>query len=265
MMGKNVTKKATKIIRDLTEGVLSSAVDASLWFVAYLGTMSIPQSSVGQLYRAQRAADQFLDKVNYETIKRGIIEARRRGWLKAGKRGSRSWPVITEAGKRRLASLLPVYDEKRVWDGRMYLLAYDIPESKRNQRDILRDFARRIGCAKLQESVYITPYDPRGTLKDFVEEMHLFGTIIVSDIGKDGSIGDEDLQSLLVRVYQLEALSDRYEAWMRKAEERGIDRLMAIAYYSILKDDPQLPFALLPSWWNGDAAYQRVKPFLVYC
>jgi len=29
-------------------------------------------------------------------------------------------------------------------------------------------------------------------------------------------------------------------------------------YLSILKNDPQLPFTLLPKWWKGDQAYTCV-------
>ncbi len=262
MRTQSTVKKTIKIISGLTEGVLSNAVDASLWFVAYFGAMSMPQSSVGQIYRANREADKFMETINYEIIKQGIIAARREGLLKPGKSGKRSWPIITAAGKERLNLFIPKYYEQRAWDERMYLVTYDVPEKKRRDRDLLRSFIRTLGCAKLQESVYLTPYDPREILKNFIGKNNISGTVIVSDIGKDGSIGDNDLQSTLVQVYNLVSINERYASWLKKSSERDIDRSMVIAYYAILKDDPQLPFALLPEWWKGEAAYKKVKPFL---
>lgn len=264
MRTQSAVKKTIKIISELTEGVFSNALDASLWFVAYFGAMSMPQSSVGQIYRANREADKFMETINYEIIKQGIKAARREGLLKPGKSGKRSWPIITAAGKERLNLFIPKYREPRAWDERMYLVTYDIPEKKRRDRDLLRSFIRTLGCAKLQESVYLTPYDPRVILKDFVRDKDILGTIIVSDIGKDGSIGDSDLTSMLVRVYNLENINERYLTWLNKLGSERPDISMMISYSAILKDDPQLPFALLPKWWKGDKAYKKVKPFLKY-
>lgn len=245
-------------IVEITEGLLSSAVDCSLWLIAYLGAMSLPQSSYGQLYRAERDADRFLSQINYDMLKHGLAEARRQGMIQKEKRGSRSWPQITKAGKKRLSSLLPVYDEKRVWDGKTYLISYDIPESRKPDRDILREYLCRIGCGKLQDSVYVTPYDPRDLVADFVREHRLTGTIIVSTIGKDGSIGDETLAQLVCRVYGLEALNERYRRWLAVERGREFDQWSVLTYLAILRDDPQLPFGLLPKWWKGDKAYAEI-------
>lgn len=241
------------------EKVFAYSVDLALWFTIYLAEMSIPQSSVGQLWRAQKAADRFIEHVNYDTIKRGIAEARRRGLLRKGKKGRRAWPQITQAGKRRLAAAMPQYDETRTWDKRMHMVTYDIPETKSNERDMLRSYLRRIGCGRLQDSVWITPYNPIDTLRSFIEVKQLSGTIIVSDLGADASIGEEGLMALIVRVYDLDKINERYEAWIKEARRSRIDRWMLMCYLSVLQDDPQLPFALLPKWWKGDEAHRMVK------
>ncbi len=255
-------RTAADLLLDLSDGAISTVVDFTLWFVAFSAALSVPQSTVGQLYRARRTADRFLWKINYDVIKRGLAEARRRHWFKRGKKGKRAWPEITKAGKKRFAALFPVYDEKRIWDGDMYLITYDIPEKRRNDRDLIRDYAKRIRGAKLQESVYLTPYDPRKLIAEFIETHRIQGTIIISDIGKDGSIGDESLTELVYRVYGLDALNERYKEWLTEVKGETIDHWAALRYLSILRDDPQLPFPLLPPWWKGKEAYERVKPFL---
>ncbi|MBI2405353.1 hypothetical protein HYV22_04245 [Candidatus Gottesmanbacteria bacterium] len=247
----------------IPEKVFSYTLDLALWFSVYFAEMSLPQSSVGQLYRAQRAADRFLEHVNYETIQRGIVEARRRGLLRKGKKGRRAWPQITEEGKRRLTSAMPQYDEKRIWDGKMHVITYDIPETRRDERELLRSYLYRIGCGRLQDSVWITPYNPIGIIHPFIKEQGLGGTIIVSDLGKDGSIGDEDLLTLLIGVYGLDKINERYEKWIKETGKTTVDRWALIHYFSILRDDPQLPFALLPKWWKGNAAYKLVKRNIV--
>lgn len=259
MQRKRLTKAASRALLALGEGIFSRAVEMTLWLVAYTVVSFDPfVPTYSKTWQARIDADRFLDTINYDVIKEAIKSARRRGWIKKTKR-RRVAPEITAEGKKRLASLLPVYQEKRTWDGKMYLVTYDIPEKQRRSRDLLREYLKRLGCGRLQDSVWITPYDPTEILRDYIAKHRLQGTIIVSDMGKDGSIGEENLQELAVRVYGLERLNQRYEAWLEEAERLGkVDHWLVLQYLSILQDDPQLPFALLPGWWQGDKAYKEV-------
>ncbi len=181
----------------------------------FAADLSVPQSTSGQVFRAQWAADRFLSQVNYDVIKDAIKHARRRGWFRHSRK-RHALPEITQAGKKRLADILPHYDEQRVWDGRMHLVTYDIPERRYADRQLLREYLKRIGCGRLQDSVWMPPYNPIDTIRTFVEERDLTGTVIVSDMGKDGAIGEEDRRSLIVGVYRLEELNDRYEDWLQE-------------------------------------------------
>lgn len=257
---KSVTKAVSRAAIALTEGVFSHAVDMTLWLMVYFGELSIPFGTYGKSWRAIAAADRFLGEVNYDVIKNAIANAKRYGYL-TRITGRKSWPKITEEGKRRLASVIPRYDEVRTWDGRLHLVTYDIPEKRADDRYLLREYVKRIGCGRLQDSVWITPYNPIDLIRSFVGKRDLEGTIIVSDVGTDGAVGDEDIRALISRVYGLEALNDRYIKWLEEADEE-VDHWAAIKYLSILKNDPQLPFAILPPTWKGDVAYRRVKPHL---
>ncbi|OGG31367.1 hypothetical protein A3A63_03275 [Candidatus Gottesmanbacteria bacterium RIFCSPLOWO2_01_FULL_46_9] len=258
-MGKLGSKQdLSRLALQAAEGVFSHAVDIALWLTIYMADMSLPQSSSGQLWRAGRAADRFLNQVNYNVIKNAILTAKKRGWVKTTRRGA--LPQITEEGKRRLAVVIPRYDNNRLWDGRMHLVTYDIPEKDKYQRESLRKQLMGIGCGKLQDSVWMTPYNPIDTLRTFIAERDLGGTIIISDLGHDASIGEENFHDLVVRIYKLEDINKRYEAWIKDVETlQTIDQLALFGYLSILRDDPQLPFDLLPKWWKGDEAYQRVE------
>lgn len=256
---KYTAREGSKIIARLSEGLFSHAVDIALWCSIYFLDLATPSSKNGKIWRAEIVADRFLREVNYEVIKNAINTARRNGWIKKSSR--HAMPEITQSGKKRLTGIIPQYDQMRHWDGRLHLATYDVPETKADERHLLRDTLRNIGCGRLQDSVWITPYNPVDTLRSFIDHHDLMGTIIVSDIGKDGAIGEEDVRALIVRVYRLEELNQRYIEWLKETED-GIDHWMIIRFLTILKDDPQLPFTLLPPWWKGDKAYNRVKPLL---
>lgn len=261
------TKRILTATSDLatrgSEALLAYATDVALWTAIFTAELSIPQSTSGQAWRAQIAADRFLRQWNYETIKTAIANARRQHLLKPVKRGRHAKPEITEAGKKRLAAIIPVYDEKRIWDGRMHLVTYDIPEKKHIDRDALRSMIRELGAGRLQDSVWITPYNPIDALRAFIEAHRLAGTVIVSDMGKDSSIGEEDLAGLVMRIWRLDLINDRYGEWLGDYKRSdGLDQWLVTSYLSILRDDPQLPFSLLPKWWKGDRAYHLVAPKL---
>jgi len=261
-MGKFGSKQdLSRLALQAAEGVFSHAVDMTLWMTIYFAEVSLPQSVSGQLWRAHREADRFLNQVNYDVIKNAIITAKKQGLLKTAQRGAP--PEITEEGKRRLANVIPQYDDKRTWDGRMHLVTYDIPERNKHLRELLRKKLMRIGCGKLQDSVWMTPYNPIDTLRTFIAERNLGGTIIISDLGRDASIGEENLQGLVVRIYKLEELNKRYDAWIKETQAlKSIDQLALFGYLSILRDDPQLPFDLLPKQWKGDEGYRKVQNIL---
>ncbi len=243
---------------DITEGVFSRTLDAAIWWVTYLNLLPIAVSMHEPAWKAQAEADKMLSAFGYDTLKQAMKKARHLGLIKKASR--HALPKISEAGRKRLAQRIPAYDAVRAWDGRLHLVTYDIPEKRAEDRWLLRDYLRAIRCGRLQDSVWITPYNPVDLVREYVRAHALSGTIIVSDVGTDGSVGDEDTVALVVRVYGLEKLNDRYEEWIAEVERHGkVDHWAMVFYLSILKDDPQLPFALLPKWWKGDTAYRLVK------
>lgn len=260
---KRLRYTTTDIAARAGEGLLAYATDVALWTAIFTAELSLPQSTSGQVWRARVAADRFLRQWNYETIKTAIANARRQRLLRPAKRGRHATPQITEAGKKRLASIIPVYDQKRAWDGRMHLVTYDVPEKKRLDREALRGVLRGLGAGLLQDSVWITPYNPIDSLRTFIDERRLEGSVIVSDLGKDGAIGEENLASLVVRIWRLDLVNDRYEEWLREYKRSDqLDQWLVTGYLAILRDDPQLPFSLLPKWWKGEHTWRLVAPKL---
>ncbi len=74
-----------------------------------------------------------------------------------GKRYAR----ITEKGERMLQmeTERAAISKKRKWDRRWRVVIFDIPERRRNMRVRLRRFMQEYGFVRLQDSVWIYPYD----------------------------------------------------------------------------------------------------------
>lgn len=255
--------KTKQIVLEATDGLLGSAVNTVLFWL-YLTGASFGKSKTSYgAHQMFREAHEALRDFNYESFKQIIKNLQKHGFIQKPKRYSAFEITITKLGKERLDSLLSTYQPDRPWDGYVYLISYDIPENKHRSRDLLREYLRRLGCALLQESLWITPYNPRKLIDEFTGEHGIDGTILISRLGHDGAVGLESFEQLLERVYGLRKLNERYEEFLKEARTRSFQPFqLVVRYQSILKDDPQLPFALLPSWWKGDEAYAQNCKFL---
>lgn len=249
-------------VRKITYGVCGSIVDFLIWYTALVGA-SIGKSGSRGVYRAFREADDFLSQVNHQTMATAWHRLTKKRLVAYQKRQNLYSPLITEFGKKRLEETIPQYHNNRPWDGKIYLITYDIPENANLKRDKLRYFLKQIDAKLLQESTFLTPYNPRQLINKFVQKYKIPGTIIVSDVGKDGGVGETSIQDLLVRLYSLEKLNGRYEEFIKHGQEKETPlQYLLFEYLSILKGDPQLPFELLPRGWLGDKAYisyERLK------
>jgi len=79
------------------------------------------------------------------------------------KRGEKGFLEITPVGRRHLdikrAQALAPAKTKRRWDKRYRLVMFDIPEYRRKTRSRLRALMNDFGFLRLQDSVWVTPYD----------------------------------------------------------------------------------------------------------
>lgn len=252
--------KRRRKIEALSWGLTFRLTDLVL-ITLFLGlTLSMPSKHASKFWaKTFRGVKKSIDE---EKIKRAFYQLKKYGLAEYGKRW---WlePQITAAGKKRLAAVLPLYDSERVWDKKLYLVTYDIPEKERVKRNQLRRYLAKIGCGLLQESVWITPYNPKEVIRDYAENAAISDLILISDLGKDGQIGQEDVRDLIGRVYRLEELNQRYRELLEAIRRRKISKKdIPARFFAILKDDPQLPFELLPDGWLGETAWEKTKPLL---
>lgn len=87
---------------------------------------------------------------------------------------------LTKLGRRKI--LKYSQDTLRVdkpdhWDGKWRLVMYDIPSSRRDLSELLRQALRTLGFYKMQESVYVYPY-PCFDQIEFLREYYALGDIV---------------------------------------------------------------------------------------
>lgn len=97
-------------------------------------------------------------------LSRAIKDLEKRDLLYIEEKEGEAVVYLKEKGKEKvlkysLKKLLDFKKKKKKWDGRWFLVFFDVPENQRNKRDYLRRFLKELGFYQYQKSVYIFPYE----------------------------------------------------------------------------------------------------------
>lgn len=255
-------RKLKETISTLTKGVFQSLGDFLLFYFSMMENQIGKSKTSRGVWQAFYETDEVFKTYKSNSFKVGFYVAQRKNLIRIDKKDDKLTIKITEVGKTRLNSLLPKHDKDRVWDKKLYLVTYDICEKRKKDRELLRNMIKQLGMGMLQDSVWITPYNPKATLRNFIKDRKLSGSVIISCVGEDGAIGEDDVKTLICKVYKLEQLNKRYEEFIDNANQGYLKPWTSLKYLSILRDDPQLPFDLLPVWWKGEEANKIYQEFL---
>lgn len=171
---------------------------------------------------------------------------------------------LTAEGKKRLEKQLPKYQSRRLWDGRLYLIVYDIKESRRKKRYLLNRWLKQHKAMMLQKSVWVSVKNLEFDLRQENQIFSNEGMILVSSLKSGEGINGKPVKELVEQWYGLRELNKRYDVWLHIAKDyRQMELqkrfILKMKYLKILEDDPQLPFTLLSDDWLGDRAYQMYK------
>ncbi len=259
-MSKN--SELTRIIDKFSWGLLDSLSSIILYQIALLSaSFSAPgHTSVSAhkaLHNSEKIYQELAAHFKPSQLKRALRHLHRKGLI-ANLTAKLYEIEITKSGLKQLQSALPTYRLNRPWDKRVYLVSYDIDENFRFVRDQLRQYLCQTHCAPLHESLYLSVYNPKGLLKTWSQEYLKNGNILVSDLGPDGSLGEQPLEELVATAYKLDSINQEYADFLKlPANSQAL-----FCYQKILSQDPQLPFELLPNWWLGDKAWHRYRNLL---
>jgi len=96
------------------------------------------------------------------SLENAITRLKNKGLVITEKKDKKDFYKITPKGKLYLwkyeSQAFKIRKPKK-WDKRWRLIIFDIKEQDRFQRDAIRVMLQNIGCVKLQNSVWVYPYD----------------------------------------------------------------------------------------------------------
>lgn len=254
-------KIITESVMKLSKGTLTALSDALLYSFFLFGS-SIGKSATSRgVSQSFQEADEAFRKFNSKTIINALSRLKYKyKYINISKDKSMQTMKITSLGRRRLLEIIPHYKVLRPWDEKLYLVSFDIPERKRELRHLFRIQLKKLGAGLLQNSLWLSPYNPIQVLKPIINKFSMDEWVIITPISKHAIMpyGERGLPSLLEKIYQLSDLDKRYKDYIVKSSKD--ERLSStFEYINLIKDDPQLPFVLEPKGFHARQAYLIYK------
>lgn len=178
---------------------------------------------------------------------------------------------LTEKGFHELCLDFPSFRYlKDKWDGKLRIISYEIPESKRELRDRLRREMQGWGLGPWHRSFWLTPHPIVSSLRDLVagkqEEQY------IQAFESDHVFGDKN--TLIDKVWGKSTLDKKYRELFKKwhgilsGNGEKNDKFTSVVkeFVTLLREDPGLPQELIGQNWIGFEAmniFKEIKGILL--
>lgn len=124
--------------------------------------------------------DAFKMRRNEEREKAGkdfhklIHNLKQNGYLKTLRAKGESTTVLTSKGWDKIFTIkMKLMDKKIRKDGKWQMILFDIPETKRKDRDLFRKGLQYLGYKRLQKSIWVCNYDTLEETKELIKRYKL--------------------------------------------------------------------------------------------
>jgi CRISPR-associated endonuclease Cas2 len=247
-------------INQFTSGLVNTASDLMLLSIFY--NFNFDLNDVNKIDEEEGIAIEAFKKIPLKSIRRSLRHLRAKALVTDNTDGTTPY-VLTDEGFKYLYTLIPEYKANRPWDGRLYLVTYDVPRVNNKQRNVLRDHLRQIGAGLLQHSVWVLPFNPKNQIEEIKNNYNLENAfIVISSFGSEGGVLGRSLQDIAMQIFDVSKANDAYSKFLTKHAAPCARERLIFHYINALKLDPQLPFELYPENWQGTEALNRYQQLL---
>lgn len=181
--------------------------------------------------------------------------------------------ALTEKGDNVLAGILHYLPEEvPKWDGKWRIILFDVPETQRTLRQMLRLKLIDWGARMLQSSVWISPYPT--VMERFRHLVHEYKLTSAVHFFEARHFGDNlinvgnlwELNKLEKEYRSLFTMFDKQYYKMEKSDETSyVAKCFIVQLALIAKQDPYLPEHVMPKNWIGYHSIGWYKKLRVYC
>lgn len=129
-----------------------------------------------------------------EQIERAIRYLKSRKLIDIQKQYNKEVFFLTKLGRKRAKKLLKSFavEKPKKWDGKWRIVIFDVPHTKKKDRDLFRQQLKNLGLANVQKSIWIHPYECRDQI--FYLAGNIFLKPYIRYIVAEEITGEKDLR-----------------------------------------------------------------------
>ena len=127
----------------------------------------------------------YRQELSMERFSKMIYYLKKKNYIKAKNLESKNAVIITKKGiSKALKASFKFEDKRKRKDGKWIMIIFDIPQSHRKARDLLRVILVNLGYKMFQQSVWISPYDIAEKTEKLLQSYSLDGYVKIFLIKK---------------------------------------------------------------------------------
>jgi len=265
-------------LKSATENVLADfrsrpTIRAGSLIITVFGDAILPRGGTVWIGSLIRVLDDF--GVNERLVRTSVFRLTRDDWLNVDQVGRRSYYSLSATGAEKFEqATLRIYgDPRQSWNGDWCLVLLAGLDAE--TRDSLRKDLGWLGFGAISTDVLAHPVPDVSELEATLLRNGIDRRVVVMQGRTLGKKYDEAIRALVHKSWSLDEIDRRYEAFINQFRQvlralqknRGVNErtafqirtLLIQEYRRILLRDPLLPAEMLPTGWNGTAAYQLCR------
>lgn len=192
MEEKKKEKKKSSIAKEIPYGFIGRVILGSI-AMAGLAGIAIAAPNAFQIAKVFRGhgGNSFHRYQTPSYIRKTLKGLQHRGMVRISERNGEVMVYLTDKGSQELLKykLREKLLEKRRWDKKWRIIIFDIEEKRRYARDRIRTSMQSFGFEKLQDSVWVYPYECEEAVT-LLKAQYKMGKelvyIVAGDIENDG-------------------------------------------------------------------------------
>lgn len=122
-------------------------------------------------------------------------------------KNGRVYVRLTAKGKSRAQRDFPIIEFTKSWSGKWILVIFDIEETSRKTRDVLRNRLKNLGFGMLQKSIWLSPLPLGAEMREVIEAKRLEKHVFVLEVS---NLIAGDPKELVAQVWNIEKLEKQY-------------------------------------------------------
>ncbi len=180
---RKIVEEGAKVVRrrtNIQHVLLHTIASAGVLSVALLAPNALQVLRMFDAGKARQMNPKYLFGSAFEKLlQKGMVK------IEMTSRGKRV--RLTELGEHEFARMVARHPDRRVhkhWDKRWRMVIYDISEEKKHIRLRLQEMLREFGFYKLQNSIWIYPYDCEALMILLKADFKIGGEVLYAVVEK---------------------------------------------------------------------------------